>query len=97
MIDFSKGKKKFIPIKLYDGKLLNVYTPTIKLLGDLTHIDMNDPNVEVVCDILAKILSNNMQKIRVTKDQIAELTFDEIQILINGIVEFTTEVANQKN
>lgn len=97
MIDFSRNNKKFLPIKLHDGKLLNVYVPTIKMLGDLAHVDMTATDIQVICDVLVKILSNNMQKSPVKTEQIEELTFDEIKMLIDGIVEFTNEVANQKN
>lgn len=97
MIDLSRNNKKFLPIKLHDGKLLNVYVPTIRMLGDLAHIDTNTTDVKVISEILSKILSNNMQKAKVETEQIDELDFSEIKMLIDGIVAFTNEVANSKN
>lgn len=97
MLDFSKNNKKFLPIKLYDGKLLNVYVPTLRMLGDLSTADLNNIEVDAITELMSKILSNNMQRAIVTKEQVAELTMDELITLIKAIVDFTTEVSNAKN
>lgn len=97
MLDFSRNNKKFLPVKLYDGKLLNVYVPTLRMLGDLSNVDMNNVEVDVIAELVAKILSNNMQRSTVTKEQVCELTMDELILLINEIVSFTTEVSKSKN
>lgn len=97
MLDFSKNNKKFLPIKLRDGKLLNVYVPTLRMLGELSTADLNNIEVDAITELMAKILSNNMQRAIVSKEQVEELTMDEIIELIKAIVEFTTEVSNAKN
>ena len=97
MLDFSKNQKKFLPVKLYDGKLLNVYVPTIRMLGDLANADLNNIDVDSMTDLMSKILSNNMQKSIVTKEQVEELTMDELLLLITSIVDMTKEVSQSKN
>lgn len=97
MLDFSKSKKKFLPIKLHDGKLLNVYVPTLRMLGELSNVDLNNIEVDEIAELMSKILSNNMQHSQVTKEQIANFTMDEMIVLIEAIVDFTTEVSQSKN
>lgn len=97
MLDFSKREKKVLHLKLKDGVLLSVYSPSLNHLGDLSKLDLNGMEVEAMTSLLANILSNNMQKRTVNPSQIGELDIDEITVLVEAILDFVNDIKNEKN
>lgn len=106
MLDFTKIPKKFLNVKLIDGNTILVRMPTKKvfdlLIGlqeNLSDLKLEDKEqIDVVYDLTAKILSNNMENKRIESDYIAEiLDVEDIQMFFMSYINFVTGFTNDPN
>jgi hypothetical protein len=106
MLDFTKTTKKFLNIKLIDGNTILVRMPTKKVFDALIHLQGNlstlkledAKQIEFVYDLMAQILSNNLENKKIESDYIAEiLDIEDIQTLFMSYVNFVTCFTNDPN
>ena len=101
-LDLKQIKKETLDITLADGSLLKVKKPNTRLVIEISKLDTNKLNaanveevLEIAEEITCKILSNNTEGIKFTKEKIEELGMDyDIQtIIFDSYVKFTTQVS----
>lgn len=88
MLDLTKIKKSYMPVRLPDGTVVNVGTPRKDMYEELTRIDpilasLKDDNIEdalesmeILFDYVARILSNNKE----TREFSPEFIRDELEL-----------------
>lgn len=88
MLDLTKMKKSYLPVRLPDGTVINVGTPRKDMYEELTRIDpilasLKDDNLEdtleameITYDFVARVLSNNKENREITP----EFVRDELEI-----------------
>lgn len=84
MLDLTKIKKSYLPIRLTDGNVINVGTPTKAMYEELTHIDpilkaLKDDNLEdaleamdITFDFVARIMSNNKENREISPEYVRD-------------------------
>lgn len=102
MLDFTKQKKKFHPVKMPDGTVLNLLMPKKKLFEQMAGFENDDGetvhDVAELYSITAEILSTNLQKKQYTADEIGEwFDLEDVRALYSEYVEFVSEIANNPN
>lgn len=106
MLDFTKTKKKFLNVKLIDGNTISVRMPTKKVFDILLNLQDNLSDLKLedkdqiafVYDLVAEILSNNLENKKIESDYIAGiLDIEDIQALFMAYVQFVTGYTNVPN
>lgn len=102
MLDFTKQKKKFHPVKMPDGTVLNLLTPKKKLFEQIAGFENDDGetvhDIAELYSVAAGILSTNLQKKQYTADEVGELfDIEDVRALYSEYVEFVSKIANNPN
>ena len=101
MLDLTKIKKSYLPMRLSDGTVINVGTPTKAMYEELTRIDpilkaLKDDCVddaieamEITYDFVARIMSNNKERREITSEYVRdELNLDGALTVMYAFVDF---------
>lgn len=82
MLDLTKIKKAYLPVRLPDGTVINVGTPNKGMYEELTRIDpilasLKDDNLEdtleameITFDYVSRIMSNNREGREITPEYV---------------------------
>ena len=112
MLDLTKIKKAYLPVRLPDGTVINVGTPRKDMYEELTRIDpvlknLKDDNIEdaleameITCDYVARVLSNNKENREITPEFVrTELELDGALAVMYAFADFLNaqKAANAKN
>ena len=112
MLDLTKLKKSYLPVRLPDGTVINVGTPQKKMYEELTRIDpilasLKDDNLddtleamEITFDYVARVLSNNKENREITPEFVrTELEIDGALAVMYAYADFihTKKAAEAKN
>lgn len=106
VLDFTKTKKKFLNVKLIDDNTILVRMPTkkvfdilINLQNNLQALKLDDKDqIEFIYELIAEILSNNLENKRIEPDYIAGiLDIEDIQALFMAYIQFVTGYTNDPN
>lgn len=88
MLDLTKIKKSYLPMRLPDGTVINVGTPNKGMYDEMTRIDpilasLKDDNLDdtfeamdILFDFVARVMSNNKENREVT----IEWVRDELEL-----------------
>jgi hypothetical protein len=88
MLDLTKIRKSYLPVRLPDGSVINVGTPNKGMYDELTRIDpilanLKDDSLEdtleameITFDYVARVMSNNKENREITP----EFVRDELEI-----------------
>ena len=107
-LDFTKMKKKYLPVTLPDGTALLVGMPTKAIMGSMmvmqSSVEMlaeDETNLEaldLMYEACAKIMSRNKMGIPVHQEKLEEMfDFEDVLVFFTEYMEFVTEATNQKN
>lgn len=107
-LDFTKMKKKYLPVTLSDGTPLLIGMPTKAVMGSLltmqssvemlTEDETNLEALDMMFESCAKIMSRNKMGIPVDQKKLEEMfDFEDILIFFTEYMDFVTEVTTQKN
>jgi hypothetical protein len=84
MLDLTKSKKSYLPVRLPDGTVINMGTPRKDMYEELTRIDpilkaLKDDNLddaleamEITYDFVARIMSNNKENREITPEYVRD-------------------------
>ena len=112
MLDLTKIKKSYMPVRLPDGTMINVGTPRKDMYEELTHIDpilanLKDDSLddtleamEITFDYVARVLSNNKENREITPEFVrTELEIDGALAVMYAYADFinTKKAAEAKN
>lgn len=104
MLDLSKKQKKFFVVKLTNGTTLNIPSPKKRIfermaaMNDISLDTVSAENINEIYELIAKILSSNTQKKKYTTDEVGEmLDFEDINLLLNGYMEFAGYIVDDPN
>lgn len=103
--DFNKIKRTFFNVTLKDGKKLIVKMPMKKTFEKMTvikdiDVDEMDPGdvIDTIGSLCAEILSNNMNKKKITTEYVVEnYDIEEMKAFIEGYYEFVGGVKSDPN
>ena len=103
--DFNKIKRSFFKVTLKDEKTLIVKMPKKKTFEKITAVqemDMEEMSVDDAMDTLgticAEVLSNNLQKQRVTTGFMTDYyDIEEMSMFIEEYMEFVSSAKNNPN
>lgn len=112
MLDLTKVKKSYMPVRLPDGTVINMGTPRKDMYEELTRIDpilkaLKDDNVEdaleameITFDFVARIMSNNKENREITPEYVRdELELDGALSVMYAFTDFINakKAAEAKN
>ena len=106
MLDFTKSAKRYLAVNLIDNQLIRVRMPTKRvfdaLLGlkdHLTSLTTEDgEQLGDIYDLIAVVLSNNLEHKPVTSDYLAELfDIEDVQTFFQGYMAFISGVVSDPN
>lgn len=101
ILDLTKTKKSYLPMRLTDGTVINVGTPRKDMYEELTRIDpilkaLKDDNLddaleamEITFDFVARIMSNNKENREITPEYVRdELELDGALSVMYAYTDF---------
>ena len=106
MLDFTQSAKRYLAVNLIDNQRIRVRMPTKKvfdaLLGlkdHLTGLTADDGGqLGEIYDLIAIVLSNNLEHQPVTSAYLAELLdIEDVQTFFQGYMAFISEVLADPN
>lgn len=106
MLDFTQSAKRFLAVNLIDSQLIRVRMPTKRvfdaLLGLKDHLTSltgeNGGQLDQIYDLIAIVLSNNLEHKPVTSEYLAELLdIEDIQIFFHSFMAFINGVVSDPN
>ena len=106
MLDFTQSAKRYLAVNLIDNQRIRVRMPTKKvfdaLLGlkdHLTSLTTDDSGqLNEIYDLIAIVLSNNLEHQPVTSAYLAELLdIEDVQTFFQGYMAFISEVLADPN
>lgn len=104
MLDLSKKQKKFFVVKLTNGTTLNIPSPKKRIfermtaMNDISIDTVSAENINEIYELIAEILSSNTQKKKYTADEVGGmLDFEDINLLLNGYMEFAGYIVDDPN
>ncbi len=106
MLDFTQSAKRYLAVNLIDNQRIRVRMPTKKvfdaLLGlknHLTSLTTDDGGqLNEIYDLIAIVLSNNLEHQPVTSAYLAELLdIEDVQTFFQGYMAFISEVLADPN
>ena len=112
MLDLTKSKKSYLPVRLPDGTVINMGTPRKDMYEELTRIDpilkaLKDDNLddaleamEITYDFVARIMSNNKENREITPEYVRdELELDGALSVMYAFTDFLNakKAAEAKN
>jgi hypothetical protein len=100
MVNIDEILNQGIELKLF-GNVIHVSQPTYKMTRKMGTVSVDTDNqfdtIDKQLEVLAEILSNNTEKIKVTKSQLEGLPMGAITTIINAISGVITELENHPN
>lgn len=84
MLDLTKIKKSYLPVRLPDGTVINVGTPNKAMYEEMTRIDpvlasLKDDNLEdtleameLTFDFVARVMSNNKENREISPEYVRD-------------------------
>ena len=106
MLDFTQSAKRYLAINLIDNQLIRVRMPTKRvfdaLLGlkdHLTGLSADDGRqLTEIYDLIAVVLSNNLEHQPITSEYLAELLdIEDVQTFFQGYMAFINGVISDPN
>ena len=106
MLDFTQSTKRYLAVNLIDNQRMRVRMPTKKvfdaLLGLNTHLTSltidDGGQLNEIYDLIAIVLSNNLEHQPVTSAYLAELLdIEDVQTFFQGYMAFISEVLADPN
>ncbi len=106
MLDFTKSSKRYLAINLIDNQLIRVRMPTKRvfdaLLGlkdQLSGLTTEDGGqLDEIYDLIAVVLSNNLEHKVITSDYLADLLdIEDVQLFFRGYMSFISGVVSDPN
>ena len=107
MFDVTTLSKRYFGLRLTveadDGKRdidLEIEPPklkTMKRLMALSKSGEDENQIDMLTDAMQKLLSKNKSGYKVPRELIEELSFDELQAILEAFLSWIAEVQNQKN
>lgn len=107
MFDVTALSKRYFGLHLTvetdDGKRdinLEIEAPklkTMKRLMALSEAGEDENQIDMLADMMQKLLSKNKSGYKVPRELIEELNFDELQAIIEAFLSWVADVQNQKN
>ena len=112
ILDLTKIKKSYLPVRLPDGTMINVGTPRKDMYEELTRIDpilgnLKDDNLddtieamEITYDYVARAMSNNKEGREITPEYVRDaLDIDGALAFMYAFADFINakRVAEAKN
>lgn len=112
MLDLTKLRKSYLPMRLTDGTVINVGTPTKAMYDELIRIDpilkaLKDDDLddaveamEITFDFVARVMSNNKEHREITPEWVRdELELDGAISVMYAFVDFinTKKATEAKN
>lgn len=112
ILDLTKVRKSYLPVRLPDGSLINVGTPRKDMYEELTRIDpilknLKDDNLddtieamEITYDYVARAMSNNKEGREITPEYVRdELDIDGALAFMFAFADFinSKRTAEAKN
>lgn len=99
--DFGKMKRSFLTTKLKNGKTLIINMPmkrTFEKMNDMQELEDDSLAYGAIVDLVAEILSNNKNKIPVSKEEIEnDYDLEEMVEFIKTYGEFASSLSNDPN
>ena len=106
-LDFNALKKKYFTVKLADENetVLMIGTPTKAIFDSFLNIkdaleddSLGDDAIDELYEIVAKIMSHNKGRVKVTKEEIEEfMDYEDVITFIRMYTDFISEVTGSKN
>ena len=99
MIDIDKYINLGIEMKVL-GKEITIKQPSAKLTREINAMEKNmtDENyLEIREDVTLKILNNNVEEIKFTKVEVAEIPFKLQTLITNELAKVVYEIENNPN
>lgn len=112
MLDLTKIKKSYMPMRLTDGTVINVGTPTKAMYEELTQVDpilkgLKDDSLddtleamEILFDFTARVMSNNKEKREISPEYVrGELELEGALMVMYAFADFinSKKAAEVKN
>ena len=106
MLDFTQSAKRYLAINLIDNQLIRVRMPTKRvfdaLLGlkdHLTGLTADDGGqLNEIYDLIAIVLSNNLEHQPITSEYLAELLdIEDVQTFFQAYMSFISGVVSDPN
>lgn len=106
-LDFRTVKKQFLTLTFNDGNVVLIRSPKLinienlmelskrfsKANEDIQHGDTDSEDVRIVYQMCADIISNNMQKEKITVDYLAEqFDVEDLTIFFDQYMGFVSEI-----
>lgn len=96
MLDLTNLTKRYYTLKLIDAQgntqKLSVKPAKLKIITKMTDaikgIDSENPDLDPIVEILAKMLSSNKEGITITAEDLGELPLDSLMVLINDYFDW---------
>lgn len=105
-LDLTQFKNETLDITFLDGREVNINKPSKELLIDISQLDVDsvseldiNKGLEMVQDVVCKILSHNVQGVTYTKEDLLEMCVDfEAQTaILSTYIQFATGSIEQLN
>ena len=106
-LDFKALKKQYMTVKLADenNTVLMISTPTkavldgfLSMKDSLEDESLGDEAINELYEIVAKIMSHNKGRVKVSKEMIEEIMdYEDIIVFIRAYTDFIAEVTGSKN
>lgn len=94
MLDLTKEKEEYLPIKFRTGLRLELKKPTLRMAAKLQSVSDSD-DVNDLLDVLTLIINNNKQGKSLTVEEVDKLlTIDDIILLARALAEFCQQPKN---
>lgn len=112
ILDLTKIKKSYLPVRLPDSTVINVGTPTKQMYEELVRLDpvlksLNDDNLDdtleamsILYDYTALVMSNNREKREITAEYVrTELELEGAIAFVYAFADFISakKAAEAKN
>lgn len=106
MLDFTQSAKRYLAINLIDNQLIRVRMPTKKvfdalldLKDHLTRLSTDDGGqLDEIYDLIAVVLSNNLEHQPVTSEYLAELfDIEDVQTFFQAYMTFINGIVSDPN
>lgn len=105
MLDYTQREKKFLSVKLADGKIILLSPPKKAAYSRLISLEEKFNNTEgyesfydEILELTADILSCNKVKKKYTPEMVDELMdIEDMSLLITEYGKFTTEIMKSPN
>ena len=94
MLDLTSIKKPTMEIKLSEDMTLHVLPASKSLIDEAMHIQRTP---DALYDVVARILSNNREKITVERADIETLDLHDVMLILNTFVKFIVDMQNSPN